>query len=737
MATFNSGDYENIRDYTSEIQNNMKEMAEHSNAIDSIFKSLGTSTSQVGKIQKEIKENLKNSASSAEGFKKIQKSIEDVLENNKNLGNQIKSDLFEQLDTAKQYYDVIEKAEEVEERRKDLINEMTTASDNLVDGLQSQVESIPVVGKLLSKTLNFDKVKSEFKDKIVGGFNKGFATAMESGKGMTGALQAGLKGAIGGLKGFAAGAMAALGPILLVVGAVMLIKKALELDQQVADLSREMGVANDEAREMVTNFNEMSLASGNLNMSTKNLIEAQKQLASSIGMTAQYSGEMLQDQIHLTKYMGMSGDEAANFQKLSAQTGMSVRDMQTEVAGTVGGFNELTGASIDFAGVMRDISNLSLEMQSRFQGNVKEMALAVTQAKALGITLQESSDAAQNLLNMESSLKAEMKARVLTGVNINNDEIRRAQLFGTQADVLRAQAKQMKEIGDVSKKLPHEQKAIADAMGMSREQLLKMNQQQMVMNKLNVTSLDNLTKEQLMSAGLSDEKAKQMILDREKQSQQEKMNAAMDKMNAVLAEAGAVILPVVGYLVDIILPTVTKTFKMVGAIFKFLGGFVKLFTDPIEGIKMMGEAIYDFVIAPFEWLGDTIGAIFGAGDESTGYDKGMAESGESIDDGIVKPDGSVVKTNPADFIMAMKDPSEVASKLSSLAGDVFSMSPLGMAADAIGGLFGGGDESTAIDYDKLAEAISNQPLQLVIDGKVISTITRKQSMNKSYNKQMG
>ena len=450
-------------------------------------------------------------------------------------------------------------------------------------------------------------------------------------------------------------------------------------------------------------------------MSSKNLIEAQKQLASTIGMTAQYSAAMLQDQIHLTKYMGMSGEEAATFQKMSASSGKSVREMQTEVASAVGGFNELTGTSIDFAGVMRDISNLSLEMRSRFNGNVKEMALAVTQAKALGTTLQESSDAAQSLLSMESSLQAEMKARVLTGVNINNDAIRRAQLMGDQNEVLRLQAKQMSEIGDVSKKLPHEQKAIADAMGMSVDQMLKMNEQQKVMAKLGVENLDNVSKEQLISAGLSEDKARQMILDREKMTQQEKMNAAMDKMNAALAEAGAIILPVIGYLVDIILPTITKTFKMVGAIFKFLRGLITLFTDPIEGIKMMGQAIYDFVIAPFEWIGETIGGIFGAGDSNNGYDNSMSDSGKKIDDGVITPTGEVIKTNPMDYIMAVKNP-----------------------FDMIGGLFGGGDSSGGgIDYDKLAEAMGNQPVQIVMDGRVISEITRKQSMNQSFNKQMG
>ena len=662
---------------------------------------------ELGKLRKNLLGGMVDEVDNLEQQRQLvddyEKSMKELVDGRTKHGRNLK----EEVDTLK---DVIKS----EEKRRDLQEELTTKADGMLDGLEGQIKNIPLVGGMLASTMDFGGLKEQ-----MGGIMKGItqqfvmltATGVPAGK----AIGMSFRSAIPSIMSFGATLWAAISPllpiILPIIAAMVLLKKALGVDQQVADLSREMGIANSQAKEMVTNFNSMSTTSGNLNINTKSLIESQKQLAESIGMTAEYSAAMLQDQIHLTKYMGMSGEEAANFQKMSAASGMSVRDMQTEVASTVGGFNELTGASVDFAAVLKDISNLSLEMRSRFNGNVKEMAMAVTQAKAMGTTLQESSDAAGNLLNMESSLQAEMKARVLTGVNINNDEIRRAQLMGDQSEVLRLQAKQMSEIGDISNKLPHEQKAIAEAMGMSVDQMLKMNEQQMVMDKLGVKKLDNLTKEQLMSAGLTGEAAKQMLLDREKQSQQEKMGAAMDKMNTALAEAGAIILPVVGYLVDLILPTVIKAFKMVGAIFKLLRGFITLFTDPIEGIKMMGQAIYDFVVAPFEWVGNTVAALFGGGGtESTGYDESASDS---INDGVITPSGEVIKTNPADYIMATTNPAAMAGKLA--------------GASAAGG----------IDYDKLAAAMGSQPIQIVVDGKVISEITKKQNMNKSYSKQMG
>jgi hypothetical protein len=700
--------------------------------------------------QKDISEELMDDINAYEEM------MEDVLKSNTKGGKALKSQL-----------DIIKDILKTEEARKIADDKIGGALNGQVDALESKIKSFPILGDTLAKSINFDKIK-EGAGEMVSKFTNSFTEASMAGEGFGGSMKAALGSVTKGLsmatiKQSIFNAVAMINPYVAIAAAIVavivllakLTKSALGVNQAVVDMGREMGIANSEAEKMYSNFESIAVSSGNLNMNTKNLIEAQKQLANSIGMTAQYSGEMLQDQIMLTKYMGMSGDQAAQFTKIAKGSGMSTRQMQEEVAGTVQQFNDATNASVDFAEVMRDISDLSQEMRGRFQGNVKEMALAVAQAKALGTTLQESSDAAQNLLNMESSLKAEMKARVLTGVNINNDEIRRAQLMGDQSKVLELQAKQLNDIGDVSKKLPHQQKAIADAMGMSVDQMLKMNEQQKVLKSIGVESLKDATREKILNSSLSAEKKKQLLAEREKQSVQEKMNALTEKLSVIWDQIASVLIPIVTYIVDLILPSIQFLFGIVQNIFDIFKGIGMLFTkDWKEGLELIGGSIIDLIVSPFKWVWDTIKGILGMGGDEGGYDESQAESGESIDDGVIKPDGSVVKTNPADFIMAMKKPSqiadafssvpgpsEIANTLSSLAGDVFSMSPLGMAADAIGGLFDGGNEesttSTAIDYDKLAEAISNQPLQLVIDGKVISTITRKQSMNKSYNKQMG
>jgi len=688
---------------------------------------------EINKLRKGLLDSMVDEKDNLQQQKTLIEEYEEQLSNIADRRTKAYKDLEKEVNLLK---DVVK----TEEKRVNLQDELQRKADGMLDGLEGQIKKIPIVGDMLASTIDFGGLKKQMGG-ILKGMTQQFVMLTAAGVPAGTAIGMSFRSAIPSIISFGASLWASLAPLLPIllpiIAALYLFKKALGVDQQVADLSREMGIANDEAKDMVTNFNDLSSSTNNLNVTTKGLIQAQKELASSIGMTAQYTGEMLKDQILLTKYMGMSGDQAANFQKIAAGAGMSTREMQREVAGTVQSLNDATGLSIDFAGVMRDISDLSGEMRARFRGNVQEMALAVAQAKAMGTTLQESSDAAQNLLNMESSLKAEMKARMLTGVNINNDEIRRAQLMGNQAEVLRLQAKQLNEIGDISNKLPHEQKAIADAMGMSVDQLVKMNEQQTMLRKLGVDNLADLKESDIRNSNLLDSEKEKLLLQREQMSQQEKMTAMTEKFSAIFDEIAVVLIPIISYLLNLVmaqLKFLMQPLKTISGIFSGIG--MILDGDIQGGLLKIGKSIIDLILSPFKYIADMIGGLFGVEDASgkigNFFTGGGEEASDSINDGVITPDGDVVKTNPMDYIMAVKNPMDM---IGGFASKMFNASPLGMAANAVGGMFGGG--GGGIDYDKLAAALANQPLQIVVDGKVVSAITRKQTTNKSYNRMMG
>ena len=641
---------------------------------------------------------------------------------------------------------------------------LKTKSDGMLDGLESKIKKVPIVGDLLASTLDFGGLKKEMGG-ILGGVAKNFTT-LKAGSMSTGkAIGKSFMKAIPQVAAFGATLWMAIAPllpiILPIIAALYILKKAFAFSSQVTELARDLGVSNDEAREMSHSFNQIAADSNDLSINSAALLGAQKELSKEFGRSAQFSTQMLNDQIKLTKFMGMSSTEAADFQKIAKGSGMETRELQQEIVGMTKSYNDLSGDSINFKDINKEIIGLTKQQRSQFKGNHKQMILTVIEAKALGTTIEDINKAAEATLDIESSLKNEAKARMLTGVSINNNEIRQAQLSGNTAKVAELQKKQLMEIGDFENMRGWQQEAIAAAMGKSTEEILKQRENQRIMTELDVKSLDNLTKEQLMQANVKEEVAEQMLLDAERLSAQEKMDASMTKiMDTVMKLAGPLLdlldpfMQIVDFLIPAIGPLLSFAFAPIMLVADLVGGIIKMFKgDFAGGLHDIFGGIIKFVYKPFflvvdlltgffPSIGKMIDDVFGGlkdmlanilpdwavklifGTDKDGNVKGSkVKSTEKINDGIVKPDGTVVQTNPKDFIMAMMDP----------------MDMFGGIGDTVGGLMssvksnlGGG--STEIDYEKLAAAMSTRPIVLNIDGKSVSAISKVQNKQSSFRK---
>lgn len=650
--------------------------------------------------EKDISQDLLDDIENYEGL------MEDVLNSKTKGGEALKS----QLDRVKEIITV-------EQQRRDANEKLGDALGDQVDKLENKVKSFPLLGDALAKSIDFDKIK-EGAGEMVSKFTNSFTEASMAGQSFAGSLGAGLKAISKGLtlatiKQGIFNAVARKNLYVLIAAAVialiLLIKKlinvGLQFNQQQVDLARNMGISVDQAQEMERAMAKTAGRSFDAYMNSKELMEAQKQIAEATGNSALASDDMLKSQIQLTKFMGLSGEEAVNFQTMAAGAGKSTRELQRDVQGMVVAFNKTTGASLNVKGVMKDIMAVSADVRANFRGNVEELTRAVAQAKLLGTTVDKLAAATAQTLNMESSLQKEMKLRVLTGKNINLDQVRRLKMMGDEAGAAKALTEQMGSIEDFNKMLPHEQKAFADAVGMSTGEMMKMLEAGEMQKKLGV-DLSEASAEQIKNNNkLSDLEKEKLLRQKEEMSAQEKMDSAMqqfkDTLNSLMA----------GPIGDLV--------GMIAGIFSFI----------VEVINFLITPIVDFVQMIIDGA-KAVGNFFGFGDSDDGTDleEFTLDPDDKIGDGVITPDGKVVKTDPADFLMALKNPMD-------MMGSLVEASPLGMVGDAIGGLFGGG--SDGIDYDKLAAAMNSQPIQVVIDGKVINEITRKQAMNKSFSKQMG
>ena len=638
---------------------------------------------------KKLREEKDISESLIDDINEYEEKMQDILESNTKGGKALKSQL-----------DVIKQILKVEEARKIADEKIGGALNDQVDALESKIQSFPILGDTLAKSINFDKIK-EGAGEMISKFTNGFTEASMAGQGFGGALKTALGGVSKGLtmatiKQGIFNAVAMINPYVLIaaaiIGVILLIKKlisiGMEFDQQTTDIARNFGISKDNAADMQRAMSQTAAISGETYVNSKNMLEAQGQLMEKLGGSAMYSGEMLKSQIQLTKFMGLSGDEAAKFQVMAAGAGQSTRDMQKEIAGAVHGFNKATGATVALKDVMKDIANVSDDVRANFGGNVKEMVAAVAQAKLLGTTVDKLADYTQGTLNMEQSLQKEMKMRVLTGKNINLDQVRRLKLMGDEAGAAKALTEQMGSLSDFQNMLPHQQRAYADALGMTQGEMLNMLEAGEMQKKLGVDLAKATMQDIENNSMLSDQEKEKLIRQKEAQSAQEKMDDSMQKLKDTL---NSIISGPLGSLMEFLVDIVVFIVDIVNVI---LSPIVAI----IDGIAKGAKAIGNF---------------FGFGDEEEsgtnvgGYDTTV------VNDAVINPAGDVISTSPEDFLIATKNPAGLADKVGSSAGSV------------------------AIDYDKLAAALGNQPLQVVIDGKVINSITRKQSMNKSYNKMMG
>ena len=729
-------------DQANILEDKFKEKTKNSESLNDNIKTLNN-------LEAGLLTKLVDSKDNLEGQKTI---LEDHTKELMKHGNLRAKDTQTALNSVKALEDTIEK----EEHRVEIQDILQSKADGMLDGLESQVKNIPLIGDMLASTLDFGGLKKQMGG-ILTGITSNFTTLTAGGMGAGKAIGKSFMMAIPQVAAFGMTLWAALLPILpiilAVIAAMYLIKKAFDFNQKAFDLARDLGISNTEARELSHSFDKIAASSKDLSITSAALLGAQKELTKEFGRSAKFSEQMLSDQIKLTKYGGLSADEAASFQKIAKGSGMETRKLQQVIIGMTKSYNDLTGDSINFKDINKEIIGLTKQQRSHFKGNHKEMALTVIEAKALGTTIGDINKAAEATLDIESSLKNEAKARMMTGVSINNNAIRQAQLYSKPAEVLRLQKKQLMEIGDFEHMRGWQQEAIAAAMGKSTEEILKQRENQRIMTKLQVKSLDNVTRKQLEEAGITGEKAEQILLDAEQLSAQEKSAASMEKLNDIMADMMGPIMDMIDPLLDlavVIMPLLAGTLKfafapfvgafdVISAIVNLVKGAILLFSDWDAGILLIKTAINDAIYAPLIMVSDMLDAIieglsFGLLDgffkadadkqkETAGLQAGIVPT-EKINDGIVKPDGTVVQTNPKDFIMAMMNPMDMFDGIGEKVGGLMSsVNP-----------FSSGGGSTEIDYEKLAAAMSTRPIVLNIDGKSVSAISKVQNKQSSFRK---
>jgi hypothetical protein len=318
------------------------------------------------------------------------------------------------------------------------------------------------------------------------------------------------------------------------------LQKAFDLFKEYnsifAETARNIGMSSDQVKEMTKNAEfSQNAFNGNL-YSAKQLAQTISDINGQLGLSVKVSAETANEFTAMTQTMGLTADESAKIYRFGLLNNMSLKDTNKSITAGIVATQKQTGVQVNAKQVFQEIGKLSAGITAKFQQNPEALAKAVAQAKALGTNLEQMDKTAESLLDFESSIENELKAELITGKQLNFERARAAALTGDQATLMQEVASQVGNLTDFQNMNVIAQKSLAEAFGMSRDEMSEMLQQQEVFNKLGDVS-GKSAQEQLEIArqrGLSEEDS--LMVNLQQQAAAEKLSATFDTIKMTIAD---------------------------------------------------------------------------------------------------------------------------------------------------------------------------------------------------------
>ena len=312
------------------------------------------------------------------------------------------------------------------------------------------------------------------------------AKLLRSAKATAKTQSVGLAGMSAGFKALGPLIRVALGPIGWIIAAVSAVKAIVgamfEASKQVANFQRNMYVSSESAEQIRQNTyaianNVSAYADTNekVLLLQKSIVEQLGAMNSSLGIAMdlttelgkEFGGQLLAGSAILKENMNLSADAIGSIGKESVLTGKKVSTISQEMMGVVAVTSLEKGIMLDVNEVMEEVGKTSGELRLNFKDNNKELSRGVTLLKMQGYNLNNINNASKSLLDFESSIAAEMKAELLTGMELNLEAARREALNGNLVGVAKELNKQGMTYNKLERMNVIQREAYAEAVGMS------------------------------------------------------------------------------------------------------------------------------------------------------------------------------------------------------------------------------------------------------------------------------
>ena len=459
------------------------------------------------------------------------------------------------------------------------------SADNLAKSIESTFSKIPG-GNFLFKAMGGPDLQKQLSQATVSAFTA-MGAAMQGGVGLLGALRAGMA---------AFNATVMLNPMLLVVAAIAaavtamigLVALASAHEESARDLAKETGLNIAQTKKMVIESQNVANQLDNQLVASEDILDVQSAMIRNMGNVGMMSAEAAAETAEIGIAFGYGAEQAG----LVNSTLMSMGVSTSELADTQREFAaDITKAGANVDQVFEDITSNTAVVAKYFSGNVHELKKAAIEANKLGMSIADMAGVAEQLLDFENSLAAQFEFQALTGKNINFDLARQLALQGDIAGATQEVLNQVGSIHDFNQMDFMAKQKLAEATGMSVEQLgksLALQEKLPGMTDAQAAAAERLG---LSQAEIMDMSAAELQTRLEQEQAAMKMEKEMQKMKQQLGQA---LLPLAEALMEV--------FSALSPVLKLVGIALKVLMMPINLIAGIVGGIVD----SFEYLGNLI-----------------------------------------------------------------------------------------------------------------------------------
>jgi hypothetical protein len=372
-----------------------------------------------------------------------------------------------------------------------------------------------------------------------------------------------------------------------------MVSALTKADQATGELAKSFGTSYSEAASIRNELNTIANLSGDVNINTAALQKSLVAINKEFGTASTLNGQLLKDFTNLTTVAGYTEEAALGLSRTTLATGTDLSENTSEILGQAVAFNAVNGLALNEKEIVEGVAKASAATTLSLGMQPGELAKAVAQAKALGVSLEQVENISKSLLDFESSISSELEAELLTGKNLNLEKARLAALNNDIATVAEEIAKQTGSAADFTEMNVIQQEALAKSVGMTREDLAKSLIEREALAAAGLkegTAVDAYNK--LKKEGLSDDQIAKKLGDEKlkdqlkSQSIQERFNASVEKLREIFISVAEPILQIVSPFMDLattILPLINIALIPITGAFKFIGESVQFF---IGGIKL-------------------------------------------------------------------------------------------------------------------------------------------------------